>query len=194
MAQSAITVTPPNPTPPTNMSFLGQTPPNAPDQTTADDGAAGPLTEFAEARESSDEENFPSVEHEAAGTEEVVEGPDLFEGMPAWTTVSVLGDYTATPNADHASSLSPLNPATITLLAPDDVAAAAGTVALTVTGTNFTPQSVVYVDGVAQDTVYVSSTSLTVAAAPKKATAGTQDVTVVTAGAVTTAASEWTFV
>jgi len=30
MAQSALTVTPPNPTPPTNMSFTGATPPNPP--------------------------------------------------------------------------------------------------------------------------------------------------------------------
>ena len=33
MAQSAATVTPPNPTPPTNMSFTGATPPNVPNYT-----------------------------------------------------------------------------------------------------------------------------------------------------------------
>ena len=66
MAQSALTVTPPNPTPPTNMSFTGATPPHPPNLTkntyadwadntkfdTApppyfDDGAAGVLTAFA---------------------------------------------------------------------------------------------------------------------------------------------------
>jgi hypothetical protein len=33
MAQSALTVTTPNPTPPTNMSFTGATPPNVPNYT-----------------------------------------------------------------------------------------------------------------------------------------------------------------
>ena len=33
MAQSALTVTPPSPTPPTNMSFTGATPPNPPNYT-----------------------------------------------------------------------------------------------------------------------------------------------------------------
>jgi len=66
MAQSALTVTPPNPTPPTNMSCTGATPPNPPNYTKAtytdmmdnnkfdsapppyfDDGAAGSLILFA---------------------------------------------------------------------------------------------------------------------------------------------------
>ena len=67
MAQSQLTVTPPNPTPPSNMSFTGATPPNVPNFTKAtyadrqnwgsgtavspppyfDDGAAGPLHTFA---------------------------------------------------------------------------------------------------------------------------------------------------
>jgi len=66
MAQSALTVTPPNPTPPTNMGFTGATPPNPPNYTKAtyadmadnmifntapppyyDDGAAGPVGTFA---------------------------------------------------------------------------------------------------------------------------------------------------
>ena len=51
MSQSAITVTPPNPTPPTNFSTtIGQTPPNAPAQTSVDDGTAGTLTVFAASR------------------------------------------------------------------------------------------------------------------------------------------------
>ena len=33
MAWSELTVTPPNPTPPTNMSFTGATPPNPPNYT-----------------------------------------------------------------------------------------------------------------------------------------------------------------
>lgn len=68
MAQSALTVTTPNPTPPTNMGFTGATPPNPPNYTKNtyndpknyswvnpkdfpppyyDDGAAGPLQTFA---------------------------------------------------------------------------------------------------------------------------------------------------
>jgi len=66
MAQSALTVTPPNPTPPTNMSFTGATPPNPPNYTKLtyedyrpdtdfdtspppyfDDGSAGSLILFA---------------------------------------------------------------------------------------------------------------------------------------------------
>ena len=66
MAQSALTVTPPNPTPPTNMSCTGATPPNPPNYTKNtyidwapdtdfdtdpppyfDDGAAGSLAAFA---------------------------------------------------------------------------------------------------------------------------------------------------
>jgi hypothetical protein len=66
MAQSALTVTPPSPTPPTNMSFTGATPPNPPNLTKNtyadnfdntifntypppyfDDGTAGSLTAFA---------------------------------------------------------------------------------------------------------------------------------------------------
>ena len=65
MAQSALTVTPPSPTPPTNMGFTGATPPNPPNYTKAtyadwidntkfdtapppyfDDGTAGSLTAF----------------------------------------------------------------------------------------------------------------------------------------------------
>jgi hypothetical protein len=66
MAQSALTVTPPNPTPPTNMQCTGATPPNPPNYTKNtyadmadnmifntypppyyDDGAAGPVGTFA---------------------------------------------------------------------------------------------------------------------------------------------------
>ena len=66
MAQSALTVTPPNPTPPTNMTCTGATPPNPPNYTKLtyedyrpdtdfdtspppyfDDGAAGSLILFA---------------------------------------------------------------------------------------------------------------------------------------------------
>jgi hypothetical protein len=97
------------------------------------------------------------------------------------------------PNQLAASSLSPAALPTLTATAPQNTASGGGTLALTCTGTGFTPQAVVYVAGVAQTTVYVSSTSLTVAAAPKKATAGTQPVYVLIAGVVQTAPFNWAF-
>jgi hypothetical protein len=63
-----------------------------------------------------------------------------------------------------------------------------------VTGTNFNRSSVVYVNGIAQTTNYVSATSLTVTNAPKKATAGTVPVTVVNGvGGTPSNATNWTF-
>lgn len=191
MAQSAVTVTPPNPTPPTNMSFVGATPPTDPAQAFADDGAAGALTAFAAKTAAAG--SGTSVDHEGLGTEVVVTAPGSRAEAPT-QSFSCLGNYTSAPNAQHASSLSPAGAATITSLDPDDVASGVGTVALTVNGTNFTSQSVVYVNGVAQTTVFVNATQLTVAAAPKRPTAGTYPVMVRTAGIVETAPSDWTFV
>jgi hypothetical protein len=90
------------------------------------------------------------------------------------------------PNGAHASSLSPLTNPTLTSITPTTAVSGTGTVALTaVTGVGFTPQSVVYANGVAIPTVYVSSTTLT-ATMPKKATSGPWPITVVTGGVVTT--------
>lgn len=185
MAQSATTVTPDGPTPPTNFTGqVGMRPPTTAGLNPIDDGAAGSQLLFAAP--------VSGAAFEGAGTEVSVVAPGSRAEAPT-VAVSDLGNYTATPNGDHASSLSPTTAPAITSLAPQNVASGVGNSALTVTGTNFTPQSVVYVNGVAQTTVYVSKTSLTVAAAPKKATAGTLPVTVVTAGAITTAATNWTF-
>lgn len=103
---------------------------------------------------------------------------------------SVLGGPVS-PNQSHASSLSPATNPTIsatpaTALSPSTIASGTNTFALTVTGVGFTKQSVVYINGIPQTTVFVSSTSLTVAAALKKTTAGTLPVTVVTGGVVVT--------
>lgn len=78
--------------------------------------------------------------------------------------------------------------------APNNVASGAGTVAITLTGTNFTPSSKVYIDGILQTSNYVSATSLTVTNAPKRISAGTRSV-VVTNGfnGPTSTASTWTF-
>jgi len=239
MAQSALTCTPPNPTPPTNMGFTGATPPNPPNYTKNtyndpknwssvnpkdfpppyyDDGTAGGLTQITSAQPAlasgsgatagGTEGSYPgaangvvpastSVEGEGRGTEVVVTAtvPNPSPNGQL-QTVSCLGSYTATPNASHASYLTGATTPTITgAPAPNNVASGAGTVAITLTGTGYTRASVVYIDGVAQTTNYVSATSLTVTNAPKRATAGTRSVTVVNGvGGTPSAASTWTFV
>ena len=236
MAQSALTVTPPSPTPPTNMSFTGATPPNPPnytkltmadwyDNTTFntnpppffDDGTAGSLTAFAAntaalasgtgATAGGTEGSYPgaangvvpastSVAHEAAGTEVVVTSPGSLATAPT-QQVSVLGSYTTTPNASHASYLTGtagVNTPTTSAASGASNVSGAGTTLLTVTGTNFNRSSVVYVNGVAQTTNYVSATSLTVTNAPKRATAGTLPVTVINGvGGTPSNATNWTF-
>ena len=250
MAQSSLTVTPPNPTPPTNMSCTGATPPNPPNLTKNtyadyadnsifntypppyfDDGTAGALQTFAAntaalASGSGDTAGgtgnptgsaggtagtYPgassgtvpassSVAHEGAGTEVSVLAPgNIVHTYPGAVTmntsqsVSDLGNYTTTPNGQHASSLSPTAATTLTSITPGSSVSGVGTTTLGVTGTNFTRQSVIYVNGVTQTTTYVSPTSLTAASVTKKTSAGPWPVTVVTAGAVTTAAQTWTF-
>ena len=105
--QSSITVTPENPSPPTNFTtvFLGQTPPNSPAQTVVDDGAAGTLTVFGANRASVDNTNFPSVPHEAAGTEVTVVAPGSRVEAPT-VSMSVLGNYTIA--AELAARLQPV--------------------------------------------------------------------------------------
>lgn len=263
MAQSALTVTPENPTPPTNLGNTGAMPPNPTNYTklsyadtknwgpgTAnppvftptnpppfyDDGAFGLGTTFATnvaalaggsgATAGGTDGTWPwplpnanavpastSVAHEGAGTEVVATqtyNPTVTVAgsaatymptgqTPTWSagdnggplrTVSCEGNYTTTPNQSHASSLTgPLQ--TVTALTPPSVAHTTGTVALTVTGTGFTRQSVVYVAGVAQNTVFVSATSLTVAAAPPGNVAASVPVTVIQGGC-TTPGFTWT--
>ena len=242
MAQSSLTVTPPNPTPPTNMVVAGATPPNPPNYTKTtyadltnwggntavspppfyDDGAAGPLTAFAAnkaalasgsgASAGGTEGNYPgaggvtppnpmfggavpassSVPHEAAGTEVVVTSPGSRPEAPT-AQVSVLGSYTATPNRDHASSLSPATNAALASITPGSSVSGVGTTTLGATGTNFTKQSVIHVNGVPQNTTFNSATSLTAPAVTKKTTAGAWPVVVITGGVVTTAPQTWTF-
>ena len=109
---------------------------------------------------------------------------------------SDLGSYTATPNASHASYLT----GTVGLLLPTITsvsaggASGAGTTLLTVTGTNYTRASRVYVDDVLQTTNYASATSFTVTNAPKKATAGNRAITVDNGvGTAKTARTNWVF-
>lgn len=172
------------------MSFLGQTPPNSPSQPAADDGTAGTLGLFAVKVASVDNANFPSVEHEGRGTEVSVTAPGSRAEAPT-IAVSDLGNYTTNPNRDHASSLSPATNPTLTTAGPS-TASGTGNATVTATGVGFTRQSVIFVNGIAYPTTFVSSTSLT-ASVPKKATAGTLPVNVVTGGAVTTSSVNWTF-
>ena len=254
MAQSALTVTTPNPTPPTNMSCTGATPPNVPNFTKAtyadwldntkfdtaappyfDDGAAGSVYVFATntaalasgtgATSGGTEGTWPgtgtapftvpnmggpvpassSVAHEAAGTETSSTGAGnltyTYPGGGTQDTNKMVGvgpaltaaSIAAGPNASHASSLSPATNPTLTTIAPTTAVSGTGTTALTaVTGVGFTRQSVIYANGVAIPTVFVSSTTLT-GTMPKKATAGTWPITVVTGGVVTTTAQTFTW-
>jgi hypothetical protein len=99
----------------------------------------------------------------------------------------------AGPNASHASSLSPATNPTLTSITPGSTVSGVGTTTLAATGTGFTRQSQIVVNGVPQLTTFVSATSLTSAAVVKKAAAGPWPVTVVTGGVVTTTAQTWTF-
>jgi hypothetical protein len=247
MAQSAVTVTPPNPTPPTNFAFTGVTGPNPPNFTKNtmndpknwssvnpkdfpppyfDKGTAASGLVFAAnvaalasgsgATAGGTENTYPgggsayanvnnvgatpassSVAHEGAGTETLatasVPNPSPFGQLqtvgcgPALTAGTM-----PVPNQTHPSSLSPATNPALASISPTSTVSGAGTQALTCTGTNFTKQSVIYVNGVAQVTTFVSATSLT-ATVNKKASAGTWPVTVITGGAVTTAPQTWTF-
>ena len=196
MAQSALTVTPENPTPPTNLSFVGTTPPTDPAQAYADDGWTSPgadTTVFAV--KTAAEGDGTSVEHEGRGTETSATmsyaSTIMLGATGALVMVGSTAAYTTTPNASHASSLSPATNPTLTTATPT-TASGAGNATVTATGVGFTRQSVIWVNGIPYPTTYVSSTSLT-ASAPKKATSGTLPVTVVTGGVVTTAAQNWTF-
>lgn len=183
MAQSSLTVTVGNPTPPTNVACVDfGTPPSPADQTAVGAGAAGPITAIATPIAPT---SAPAIPAEATGTVVV-------DAKPGQTSVTVLGNYTAAPNASHPSSQAPTTLPTITGLAPAAPVSGAGALDLTVTGTGFQPNSVVTVGGVTYVTNYISPTSLKAFNVPKKATSGTLPVTVVTGGTAT-AATNWTF-
>lgn len=81
-------------------------------------------------------------------------------------------------------------------LSPDNQTAGTGTLALTVTGSGYTPASIIYVGGIAQTTTFQSSTTLIAPTAPRKRTPGMSSVTVVTPGVInpiSAASSIWTF-
>lgn len=253
MAQSTTTVTPPNPSPPTNIASTGATAPNPPNYTKNtyneldnwgvgtnsfpppyyDDGAAGALTTLAtnvaalasgsgataggcEASmvgagaggTTQSVENIgavpasTSVAHEGAGSEVVVTAPGSVAAAPT-QSVSTHGSYVSisdasgvnnSPNSKHLSSLSPAVNPTVSGFAPATQASGGGTFALQVNGANFTRQSVVYMNGIAQATTFTSSIRLDCPTCLKKATSGTLPFMVVTGGAVqTTSPTTYTF-
>ena len=163
-----------------------------------DDGTAGSLTAFAAntaalasgtgATAGGTEGSYPgaangvvpastSVAHEGAGSETVVTVtyPPAYTGSaPHYPLVMVsdMGAYTTTPNAQHASSMSPaVNPALASITPTTAVSAPTGTQLITCTGTNFTQGCRIWVDNVERSTTFVSGTSLTTTV-PKKSTAG----------------------
>jgi IPT/TIG domain len=198
MAQSALSVTPGNPTPPTNLSCVGSRPPTDPAQAYADDGVpAFTATQMSWNEPSGSRIVFAAPTAAAgSGTSNPAEGAGTevsYTAPGGMITVSDLGSYTNQPNAQHASSLSPATNPTLTSISPTSaVHGASGTDTITCTGTGFTKQSVVYANGVKQPTTYVSPTSIT-AAVTKATAAGTSSITVVTGGVVTTAAQTLTY-
>ena len=237
MAQNALTVTASNPTPPTNLIYVGNTPSLDWLQPFADDGISKSLpnattagSDLSTINEDKTSTTWPvgitfasstaatntapassgsainggqgiSNTHEARGSETSstatsgnpnVLGQLKMVGVgPALTAAAIL----AGPNAMHASSLTPatpLQPTTTGATGANNVGNGL-TTTLTVTGTNYNRTSVVYLNGVAQNTNYVSATSLTVGSAPKRTSAGTSPVYVVNgSGGVATATVNWT--
>jgi len=219
VAQNAFTVTPPNPTPPTNLSYVGNTPPLDPAQAYIDDGIptavpnsrsvaaangatlnepSGTKTSFAAKVAAANTAGAPgagiSVDPEGAGAEVPLSVSSTLQSGATFTTTWVVLNppaYSSNPNATHASSLSATVASTLTGVTGASNVSGVGTTSLTATGTLFNRSSVLYVNGIAQNTQYVSPTSLTVATASKKLTAGTVPCYVVTNGGVTSTVN-WT--
>ena len=203
---SAYTVTVANPTPPTNIGLVAYgTPPEfamVPNVT----GRGAPTYSDDAALNATNNLTVPTVgsitaiaaptagssgpTSEATGTVEVVTAPGSVAAAPT-QMISVQGNYTSTPNASHPSSLPQVQYLTPALPA-STAAGGAGAIALTVFGHGFNSSSVVKVNAVAQTTVLVNSNTLTVAAAPRKATAGAVPV-IVTTDTVDSSAMQWVF-
>jgi IPT/TIG domain len=143
-----------------------------------------------------------SAAHEGAGTELSVLAPGniihtyvgggTFNMSQSVSCGPVLTPGTLpVPNQLHASTLSPAANPTLTSVSAGG-ASGGGNATCTATGTNFTKQSVIYVNGIAYPTTFTSSTTIS-CSAPKKASAGNLPVVVITGGAVTTAPQNWVF-
>ncbi len=108
---------------------------------------------------------------------------DVAKAGTAAVTVTGGGGGTSAPVNFVISPTPPATP-TISSVAPTDATAGGAAFTLTVTGTNFIPQSVVDWNGGARATTYKNATTLTAAIqASDIATAGTAEITVATFGA-----------
>jgi hypothetical protein len=178
MAQSEATVTVANPTPPTNISCVS--PGSAPSADgLAQIGAGVPVAPTA-------------IATPVSGPAAEATGTVVIDTDPGGTSISVMGNFTATPNGSHATMAAPAVNATITGLVPATQVGVGGSGPLTVNGTGFTPQSVVSVNGVPQTTQFNSATQLKVLNAPRRSSAGNLPV-IVTTGSYSTAATNWAF-
>jgi hypothetical protein len=231
MAQNILTVTAANPTPPTNLSFVGNTAPLDALQPFADDGISKSLPNattagsdlstinedktittwptaitFATSTAATNTAGSPgagiSNTHEARGTETSSTATSATPNPIGQLKMVGVGPTLVgvatpiSPNALHASSLTPVTPLTPTTVATpsgaNNVANGQATV-LTVPGTNFNRTSVVNINGVPQNTNYVSTSSLTVTNAVKRTSAGTYPITVTnTSSGITSNATNWT--
>lgn len=156
-----------------------------------------------------------SVAHEGAGTESVATqtypatvfvpgGSTYSAGMVGGPlrTFSDLGNFTGTataagvinsPNATHASTLSPaVNPALVSISPTTLAAATTGTQVITCTGTGFVPGCRVWHDNVEYPTTFVSATSIT-ALVNKRTSAGVVPVVVKLGGVRMGAAPNFTW-
>jgi hypothetical protein len=178
-----LTVTQANPTPPTNFSYnVYGTPPTPASMVPVDDGTPVATTVIA----------TPLSVVAPQGVVAEATGTVVIDTKPGETSITVQGAYSSTPNANHPSSQAPATPPTITGLVPATTQGSGGTMNLTVNGTGFEQASVVNVGGVPNTTNYISPTQLQAINAPKRTSAGTTPITVVTNG-VATAATNWTF-
>ena len=208
MAQSALTVTAENPTPPTNLSFVGATPPLDPTQPAVDDGVTtrspasvnepSPLNLNVFAPKTAATGSGASLDHEGKGNETLFTQaysssvyapiPLVMDGCGPGLTSGTMPN----PNQIHASSKSPATNPTLTAIAPTTTASGTGTTLLTCTGTGFTPGCQIRVNNVPQATTFVSATSLTATVAISGAPAA-WPVNVILGGVPVASQQTWTF-
>jgi len=165
MPQSTLTVTPPNPTPPTNMSFVGMTPPTNASEVPFDDqdGDVGNPLLFQAGWQAATPGNLAFCPPEGTGTEVSATAPGSRAACPT-VSMSCLGNFTGVasggPNSQHPSS-SPLSQPLLTSISPATLPAVAGSQLLTCTGANFTAQSVIWLTNSPRTTTFVNATTLT---------------------------------
>jgi len=148
------TTTPANPTPPTNVAAAWQGTPPTP---------AGKVPVGAIAQDEASKGIFltPLDAALAAGRAEG-SGTEVHVTTNARAIMhSTNGAYTEFPNKSHPSSMSPaVNPALVSIL-PVTAVSGVGVDAVELTGTDFTPQTKVTVNGVVVPSTFVSVTSIT---------------------------------